>query len=112
MNYSKAIAAAVATIISAIIGALTGDNAVTPQEWINVAVLFAGALMVFTAPNVPGAAFTKSILAAITAVLVLAVNLIAGGLDLSEWLQLAMAAFAALGVYAVRNGETDATIPA
>lgn len=103
MNYAKALAAVLATVVSGVIAALTGDGAVDTVEWVNVAILAAGALAVFTAPNVPGARITKAVLAVITAVLTLAVNLIAGGLTITEWLQLGMAALAALGVYAVPN---------
>ena len=103
MNYAKAIAIVLATVLSGVIAALTGDGVVSTQEWVNVALLAAGAAAVFTAPNVPGARYTKSVLAVLTAVLTLAVNLITGGLDVTEWLQLGMAALGALGVYAVPN---------
>jgi len=112
MNYAKALAAVVATVLSGVIAALTGDGVVSTAEWINVAILAAGALAVFTAPNVPGAAYTKSALAVVTAVLTLAVQLIDGGLDLTEWLQLAMAALGALGVYAVPNSQSVPAGPA
>src|SRR5690349_601238 len=101
--YAKAFAAIVATVISGVIAALSGDGVVDAQEWVNVALLAAGAAAVFAAPNVPGARYTKAVLAVLTAVLTLAVNLITGGLDLTEWLQLAIAALGALGVYAVPN---------
>lgn len=105
MNYAKAIAVVVATVLSGVIAALTGDATISNSEWINVAILGAGALVVFTAPNVPGARYTKAALAVVTAVLTLAVNLISGGLDVTEWLQLGMAALSALGVYAVPNKD-------
>lgn len=107
MNYAKALAAVVATVLSGVIAALTGDSVIDTGEWINVTILAAGALAVFTAPNVPGATITKAALAVVTAVLTLAVSLIAGGLDVTEWLQLAMAALGALGVYAVPNSGSD-----
>lgn len=102
-SYAKALAAVVATVLSGVVAALTGDNAVSAQEWVNVAILAAGAMSIFAAPNVPGAPVTKAVLAVVTAVLTLAVNLLAGGLDVSEWLQLGVAALGALGVYAVPN---------
>lgn len=107
MDYAKALMAVVATILSAVIAALTGDSVIDVGEWINVAILAAGALAVFSGPNVPGSTITKAVLAVITAVLTLAVNLVAGGLDLTEWLQLGMAALGALGVYAVPNSGSD-----
>lgn len=116
MNYAKAIAAVVATVMSGVIAAMTGDATISPTEWISVAIMAAGALAVFTAPNVPGSTVTKMALAVVTAVLTLAVDLIGGGLDLTEWLQLGMAALGALGVYAVPNaapqplGAVDGTV--
>jgi len=110
MNYVKALAAVVATVLSAVVAALAGGSGISTAEWINVAILGAGALAVFAAPNVPGANFTKSALAVITAVLTLAVTLIDGGITSSEWLQLAVAGLAALGVYALPNKPADATL--
>lgn len=103
MNYAKLFAAVVATLMSAVIAALTGDATISDIEWINVAILGVGALAVFASPNVPGASITKAVLAVLSAVLVLSVNLIADGITISEWLQLGMAALGALGVYAVPN---------
>lgn len=103
MNYAKAGAAVVATVLSGVVAALTGDATIDPAEWINVAVMGVGALAVFASPNVPGASITKGIIATLSAVLVLAVNFISDGIDVSEWLQLAVAALGALGVYGVPN---------
>lgn len=103
-NYSKAIAAVVATILSGVIAALTGDSTISVSEWINIAILAAGACAVFTAPNVPHAPLTKTVLAVITAILTLAVSLLADGdLNVTDWLQLGIAALGALGVFAVPN---------
>jgi hypothetical protein len=108
MNYAKALAAVVATVLSAVVAALTGDGVIGDVEWINIAISGVGALAVFAGPNVPGARITKLVLAALSAVLVLAVNLIVDGVTVSEWLQLGMAALGALGVYAVPNsGAVD-----
>jgi uncharacterized membrane protein (UPF0136 family) len=106
MNYAKALVAFLVTLLSGIVAALTGDNHVDSTEWINVAIAATGALAVFTAPNVPGARVTKFVLAALTAVLTLAVNLIADGVTVSEWLQLLVAAAGAVGVYAVPNSNS------
>lgn len=105
MTYAKSLAAVLTTILAGVIGALTGDNVISAIEWINVAILGVGALAVFAAPNVPGARITKAVLAVLSAVLVLLVNLIVDGVTISEWLQLGVAALGALGVYAVPNSE-------
>jgi drug/metabolite transporter (DMT)-like permease len=113
MNYAKALAAIIATVLSGVVAALTLDETITPAEWINVAILAAGAAGVFAAPNVPGSRYTKAVLAVITAMLTLAVQLLVDGtLDLTDWLQLGVAALGALGVYAVPNsGVSDDRYP-
>jgi len=110
MQYLKMLAMVVATVLSGLVAALAVPP-ITSQEWINIAILGVGALGVFAAPNVPGANYTKIILAALAAVLTLAVNLIAGGLDLSEVLQLVLAALGAVGVYALGNERGPQTVP-
>jgi 2-keto-3-deoxy-6-phosphogluconate aldolase len=111
VNYAKLGAAVVATILSAIIAALTGDAVISSTEWINIAIAGVGALAVFSAPNVPGAPVTKTVLAVLSAVLMLLVNLIADGVTISEWMQLGVAALGALGVYVVPNGsDQEATV--
>jgi hypothetical protein len=107
MNYMKSLLAVLVTVIGGVVAAMT-DNVISPQEWINVAILGTGACAVFAAPNVPGAKYTKSILAALSAVLVLLVSYITDGLSTPEILQLAVAALGALGIYAVPNsGATN-----
>lgn len=110
MQYAKALMAVVATIVSAVIAALTGDNHIGDVEWINIAIAGAAALSVFAAPNVPGARITKAVLAIIMGVLTLAVNMIADGITLSEWLQLIVAGAGAVGVYAIPNRPGPDTV--
>lgn len=102
-QYAKFFAAIVATVLSAIVAAQTGDGVVSNQEWVNVAILGVGAAGVFAAPNVPGSIYTKSILAVLTAVLTLLASQITNGLSQTEVIQLVVAALGALGVYAVPN---------
>lgn len=103
MTYAKSVLAVVVAGISAAIVALTGDNSFSDVELINIAIAVVTAAAVFAGPNVPGARVTKMVLAVLGAVLTLAVNLIVDGVTLSEWLQLAVAAAGAIGVYAVPN---------
>lgn len=103
MAYAKALVAVLMTIVSAIVAGLTGDGIISPTEWINIAIAATTALAVFTAPNVPGAPVTKAALATIMAILTLAVNFIAGGVTLSEWLQFVVAGAGAMSVYLVPN---------
>lgn len=102
-QYAKFAAAVIATVLSGIVAALYGDNAISNPEWVNIAIAAVGALAVFAAPNVPGAAYTKSILAVLAAGLAVAASAIIGGITTTEWIQIALAALGALGVYAVPN---------
>lgn len=67
-----------------------------------------GALAVFAAPNVPGAMYTKSILAALTAALTLLASFITDGVSTSEWLQIGVAVLGAIGVWSVPNSTNEA----
>lgn len=103
MNYAKAGAAVVATILVALIAALSGDGVIASTEWVNVAIAGVGAAAVFAAPNVPGARYTKAILAVLAAVLTVLSSAILGGIDTTELLQILVVALGAVGVYAVPN---------
>lgn len=101
--YAKFFAAVVATVLSGVVAALYGDNTISPAEWVNIAIAAVGACAVFAAPNVPGARYTKSVLAVLAAVLTALASFIVGGVTTTEWIQIAIAALGALGVYAVPN---------
>jgi hypothetical protein len=102
-KYAKFIVIVVATILSALSAALVGDNAVIPEEWVNVAILGVGAAGVFAAPNVPGAKYTKSVLAVLAAGLTVLATVILGGITTAEIIQIVVAGLGALGVYSVPN---------
>jgi 2-keto-3-deoxy-6-phosphogluconate aldolase len=101
MEYAKAGAAVVATVLTAIVAVL--DGGISAVEWVNVAIAGVTAAAVFAAPNVPGAKYTKSVLAVLGAVLVLLASAIVGGVTTTELLQLVVVALGALGVYALPN---------
>lgn len=98
-NYAKGIAAIIAAVLAAIVPALSGDNRIDASEWVNVVLIGLGACAVLAAPNVPGARYTKTVLAVLTAVATTLASLISDGISLTDWLQVALAALAALGVY-------------
>lgn len=99
--YTKFIVQAIITVLVALAAVWTGG--VTNVELVNVAIVGAGALMVFTAPNVPGAAYTKAILSAITAGLVVLASVITNGIVFPELVQILVAAAGAVGVFAFKN---------
>lgn len=101
MKYTKFIVMVLVTALTAVAAVLSGG--ITSAEWVTVAIATVGALSVFAAPNVPGAAYTKSILAVLTAVLAFLVTAITGGINASELIQIAILAAGAVGVYAFPN---------
>lgn len=109
-KYAKFFAAVAATVLTAIVTALTGDNTISSTEWVNIAILAVGACTVFTGANVPGARYTKTVLAVLTAVLTVLVSAIVGGITTTEWIQIALAGLAAVGVYAVKNTDDGVNI--
>lgn len=105
-KYSKFFAAVLVTVLAAVSAALFGDNVISNPEWVNVAIMGVGAAGVFAAPNVPGSKYTKSILAVATAVLTVLASVIVGGVGTVEVIQMILAGFGALGVYAVPNTDS------
>jgi 2-keto-3-deoxy-6-phosphogluconate aldolase len=101
--YWKAAVAVLIALLSALQAALLGDEVISNTEWVNVAIAGTTAASVFAAPNVPGARYTKAILAALGAVLVVLTSAIIGGISTSEWIQIALAAFGTVGVLSVPN---------
>ena len=99
--YSKFIVQVIVTVLVALAAVWTGG--VSSVEWVNVAIVGVGALAVFTAPNVPGAEHTKTILAALTAGLVVLASAIIGGVTFPETVQIIVAVAGAAGVYVARN---------
>lgn len=109
-KYTKSILAVVATIATALVAAMSGDGTISNPEWVNVAILGVGACAVFAAPNVPGAAYTKAILAVLTAGLTVLASAIIGGVTTTEWLQILVAGLGAVGVYAFKNESSDLVV--
>lgn len=110
MKYAKALLAVLATVVSAVIAALAGGGAMTPVAWVNVLLAGLGACAVFAAPNVPGARYTKAVLAVLTTVGTALVPLLSAGhaFTAADLLQLLVAALGAVGVFAVPNRTAPA----
>jgi hypothetical protein len=99
--YTKFIVQAVIAVLVALAAVWT--DGVTANEWVNVSIVGVGALSVFTAPNVPGAENTKTILSALAAGLVVLNSVITNGITFPETVQIIVAAAGAVGVYAFAN---------
>jgi hypothetical protein len=103
MPYSKALAAVAATVLTALLPLIV-DSHLSAVEVINLCIVGASAIGVAVVPNLTGgiAKYAKLVLAVIGAVLVLLTSFISDGvLSGDEIVQLVVAAFGALGVYAL-----------
>ena len=98
--YAKFFAQVAATVLAAIVPLLNGTAHPNGSDWVNVAIIGLGAVAVLGAGNLPAGVwkYTKTIVAAATAVAVLLQSAITDGISSAEWLQLALAALGALGV--------------
>lgn len=104
MIAAKAIVQLVMTVLAGLVPAL----AVGPLDtagWVNVVVLAAGIVMVYNAGNIPGWRYAKLIASATSAVAVVLAVSLTGGIDMTEWIQMLLAAAAAFGVGAIPNAE-------
>jgi hypothetical protein len=101
--YWKSLVAVIITVLSAVQAALFGDEVISNPEWVNVAIAGVTAAAVFAAPNVPGARYTKFVLAVLGAALTVLASAILGGVTATEWIQIVLAGAGAVGVYAVKN---------
>ena len=100
-NYLKFAAQVGATVLAAVVALLNGtDHQPGVSDWVNVAIVGLGAVAVLGAGNLPDGVwrYTKTIVAAATAVAVLLQSVLTDGISAAEWLQLALAALGALGV--------------
>lgn len=103
-----------AVLMAALVAAVPAlsDNVVDVGEGLNIVAISATAATVFAAPNIPGARYTKTILAVIGALVVLPVSYFTDGFTPAEGVQIAIAVLAAIGVRQFKNtGDTLAKSP-
>jgi hypothetical protein len=101
-QYGKFIAQVLAAALAALVAALADDR-VDAAEWINVVIALGAAVSVLGAGNLPEGvwAYAKTIVSASMAGLTLLVSFLSDGgtITTSEWIQVLLAAAAAVGVY-------------
>lgn len=104
-HYAKAITYIAMAGLTFLVTALS-DNALSVDEVLNLVVIVLGAIGVYLIPNFPeGAAkVAKTGVAFLTAAVVAALSFLTGGIEITEWIQIVLAAFAAVGVYIIPNG--------
>lgn len=99
-KYAKFLILAVAAVLSAVFGLV--HTGMLPGEWVNVAIIGVGSLSVLAAPNIPGAKYTKEIIAGLTAALTI-ISALLSGIDATSLMQILFVAFGAAGVGGVKN---------
>lgn len=99
-KYGKAIAAVVAAALTVAYGALSGDQHIDPDEWIQIAIAVSTAVGVYVVPLAPGYRWGKTAVAVVLSVLQVLATVILGGLDANEWIALALAGLTVVGVSA------------
>ncbi len=107
-HYSKAITYIAMAALTFLVTALT-DNVLSTEEILNLVVIVLGAVGVYLIPNFPEgfAKIAKTGVAFLTAAVVAALSFLTGGIEVTEWLQIVLAAFAAVGVYIIPNGPKE-----
>jgi hypothetical protein len=103
-HYAKSIVYIALAAVTFLVTALT-DNALATDEILNLVVVVLGAIGVYAVPNFPEgfAKAAKTGIAFLTAGVVAALSFLTGGIAMTEWLQIIIAAFTAIGVYIVPN---------
>lgn len=99
---------AVAMAVLTSVVAATQDGRVDATEWVQVVIQVFTVVSVWGAANIPGFTRAKALMAAIGVVLNLLVSYIIGGIDATEWMDLAIAFLSALGVAAAPRVLTSA----
>jgi hypothetical protein len=107
-RYAKALIAVIAAAATAVIAVLS-DNTVTHAEWLQIAIAATTAVMVWLAANVPGTPAAKTYAAAVLAALNALAASLTGGISNAEWVGIALAVAATLGVWAIPNTPAPLT---
>lgn len=107
-KYAKALAALGATVLTLLVPYLSAGH-MTKVSWIQFAISFTTAFGVWAAANLPQFKYAKALVAAVLAALNLVVtDLAAGHMVATDWMNVAVAVLAALGVLAVPNKSAPA----
>lgn len=108
-HYAKSLLYIALATVGVLVTALA-DDALTSAELVNVGIIGVGAVAVYLVPNLPEGpgSVLKTVTAFVVAGLVALTSFLSDGITVSEWLQIAVAAFAGIGVYVVPNEPAEA----
>ena len=104
-HYGKSITYIVMAALTFLVTALS-DSSLTGEELVNLVVVVVGAIGVYAIPNFPEgvAKVAKTGVTFATAGLIALLSFWTGGIEVTEWIQVILIAFAAVGVYIIPNG--------
>lgn len=97
-TYGKSIVAFLYAVAVLAVPLVTGDGHIDPAEGIAIAIAACTAALTWLVPLVPAAPWTKTAVAAALAGLQVAATVIVGGLSGDDWILIATAVLAALGI--------------
>lgn len=110
-HYAKSIVYIALAVVGVLVTALA-DDIITTSELVNVGIIGVGAIATYLVPNLPEGpgGFLKAAVAFLAAALVALQSFLTDGITTSEWLQIAVAAFAGIGVYIIPNEPKQPTV--
>ncbi|MGI5211871.1 hypothetical protein [Plantactinospora sp. CA-290183] len=108
-KYGKALVAVAGAALTVAYGALSGDQQIDPDEWLQIAIATATAVGVYLVPLTPQYRWAKTAVAVVLSVLQVLATVILGGLDSNEWIALVLAALTVLGVGAAPATSSNGT---
>jgi len=103
-HYAKSLLYIALAVVGVLVTALT-DDLITVDELVNIGIIGVGAIVTYLVPNLPESVgrYAKVIVTFVIAALVALQSLLPDGVTTTEWLQIAVAAFAGIGVYVTPN---------
>lgn len=111
-EYAKAIVYIALSAVTFLVTALS-DNRLDVSEVLNLVIVVLGAVGVYLVPNLEKGlgAYLKGIIAFLTAGIIALLSFLSDGVSLSEWMQVLIAALAAIGVVIVPNMKAAVVTP-
>ena len=111
-HYMKSLPYIALAVVGVLVTALA-DDLLTVDELVNVAIIGVGAITVYLVPNLPEGPgrYAKVAVTFIVAALVALQSFLTDGITTTEWLQIAVAAFAGIGVFVIPNEPARAIVP-
>jgi len=103
-HYGKSITYIVLAAVTFLVTALS-DDVLDLNEKINLGIVVVTAIGVYGIPNFPEnvAKYLKTGVAFVSAALISALSFLSDGISTTEWLQIGIAALAAIGVFIIPN---------